>query len=70
VIKSIRYKPTINETYVDFAEHDRTTILPARAYKPEDKSLVERAVKILYRRIYVHLREKKKFRLDLLNEQI
>jgi len=38
----------------DLAEHYETTILPARAYKPRDKSLVEGAVKILYRRIYVN----------------
>ena len=45
VIKSNRFEPTINETLVDFAEHYQTTILPARAYKPKDKSLVEGAVK-------------------------
>ena len=70
VIKSSRFEPTINETLADFAEHYQTTILPARAYKPRDKSLVEGAVRILYRRIYVHLREQKFFSLDQLNEQI
>lgn len=70
VIKSSRFEPTINETLADFADHYQTTILPARAYKPRDKSLVEGAVKILYRRIYVHLREQKFFSLDQLNEQI
>lgn len=40
----------------DLAEHYETTILPARAYRPRDKSLVEGAVKILYRRIYANLR--------------
>lgn len=70
VIKSSRFEPTINETLADFAEHYQTAILPARAYKPRDKSLVEGAVKILYRRIYVHLREQKFFSLDQLNEQI
>ena len=52
VTKSNRYEPTINKTFVDFAEHYETTILPARAYKPRDKSLAEGAVKILYQRIY------------------
>jgi len=70
VIKSSRFEPTINESLIDFAEHYQTTILPARAYKPRDKSLVEGAVKILYRRIYVHLREMKFFSLEELNEQI
>lgn len=52
VTKSSRYEPVVNETFYDFAEHYDTTILPARAYKPRDKSLAEGAVKILYRRIY------------------
>ncbi|MBP6588132.1 MAG: hypothetical protein KA208_08940, partial [Flavobacterium sp.] len=40
------FEPTINETLADLAEHYETTILPARSYKPRDKSLVEGAVKI------------------------
>ncbi len=50
VSKSDRYEPTINETFADFAEHYNTTILPARAYKPKDKALVESAIKIIYTR--------------------
>ncbi len=48
VAKSNRYEPILNETFLDFAEHYGTTILPARAYKPRDKSLAEGAVKIMY----------------------
>ena len=70
VIKSSRFEPTINETLADLAEHYETTILPARAYKPRDKSLVEGAVKILYRRIYVYLKQKQFYSLDDLNQQI
>lgn len=70
VIKSSRFEPTINETLADLAEHYQTTILPARAYKPRDKSLVEGAVKILYRRIYANLKETKFFSLEELNQQI
>ncbi|UFH35756.1 IS21 family transposase [Flavobacterium acetivorans] len=70
VIKSSRFEPTINETLADLAEYYQTTILPARAYKPRDKSLVEGAVKILYRRIYVTLKETKFFSLEELNQQI
>ena len=44
VIKSSRLETTINKTLVD---HYQITILPDRAYKPGDKSLVEGAVKIL-----------------------
>jgi transposase len=70
VIKSNRYEPTLNETFLDFAEHYGTTILPARAYKPRDKSLVEGAVKILYQRIYPALRNKTFYKLSELNEAI
>lgn len=70
VIKSNRFELTINETLVDFAEHYQTTILPTRAYKPKDKSLVEGAVKILYQRIYVHLKNQDFFSLEDLNDEI
>jgi transposase len=69
VIKSSRFEPTINETLADLTEYYETTILPARAYKPRDKFLVERAVKKSYRSIYVHLNQKK-YCLDDLNQQI
>jgi transposase len=70
VIKSSRFEPTINETLADLAEHYETTILPARAYKPRDKSLVEGAVKILYSRIYVALKDIEFYDLESLNEKI
>ncbi|BBE18626.1 mobile element protein [Aquipluma nitroreducens] len=70
VIKSSRFEPTINETLADLAEHYETTILPARAYKPRDKSLVEGAVKILYRRIYAALKDETFFSLAELNDRI
>jgi len=70
VTKSNRYEPTVNETFLDFSEHYATTILPARAYKPRDKSLVEGAVKILYTRIYTSLRKQTFFSLKALNQAI
>lgn len=45
VIKSSKYEPVLNETFADFAQHYGTTVLPARAYHPQDKALVEGAVK-------------------------
>jgi transposase len=57
VTKSNRYEPTLNETFADFADHYSTTILPARAYRPRDKALVEGAVKIMYSRIYAPVRK-------------
>jgi len=70
VTKSSRFEPTLNETFHDFAEHYETTILPARAYKPSDKSLAEGAVKILYRRIYPSVKERTFHSLKELNEAI
>ena len=70
VTKSNRYEPTLNETFLDFAEHYGTTILPARVYKPRDKSLAEGAVRILYQRIYPVLRDKTFNKLKDLNEAI
>lgn len=70
VIKSDRYEPKINEFFADFAEHYGTTVLPARAYRPKDKALVENAVKILYTRIYSIIKEIKFFSLEELNKAI
>ena len=39
VTKADKYDPIINQTYSDFGRHYGTTILPARALHPKDKSL-------------------------------
>jgi transposase len=70
VTKSSRYEPTINETLLDFAEHYETTVLPARAYKPRDKSLAEGAVKILYQRIYPVIKKEEFFSIKSMNKRI
>lgn len=70
VKKSHRYEPTINEMFQDFADHYQTIVLPARAYRPKDKALVEGAIKIIYREIYAHLRNRPLTSLGELNEAI
>lgn len=70
VTKSSKYEPTINETFEEFAEHYGFTILPARAYRPRDKSLVEGMVKIVYNRIYTKLHNQIFYSLKELNEAI
>ncbi len=70
VTKSSKYEPTLNDAFADFAEHYSTTILPARAYRPKDKALVEGAVKIIYTRIYARLRSSTYFSLEELNNAI
>jgi len=70
VTKSNKFEPTINETFLDFAEHYQSAVLPARAYRPRDKSLVEGAVRILYQRIYTALRNKVFHSIEELNTAI
>lgn len=70
VTKSSKYEPIINETFADFAEHYGTVVLPARAYRPKDKALVEGVVKIIYTRIYTHIRTKIYYSLEELNVAI
>jgi len=70
VTKSSRYEPTLNETFEDFADHYGTTILPARAYRPRDKALVEGAVKIIYTKIYAPLNKQVCHSLAELNTAI
>jgi len=70
VTKSSKYEPTVNETFLDFAQHYSTTILPARSYRPRDKALVENAVKIVYSRIYAKVRAGVYHSLEQLNAAI
>lgn len=52
VLKASKYEPELNPLFDDFTEYFRTTIIPARAYRPKDKALVENAVKLTYQRIF------------------
>lgn len=70
VTRSSRYEPKINENFEAFADHYGMAVVPARAYKPKDKALVEGAVKITYNRIYTNLRNQEFTSLSLLNEAI
>lgn len=70
VTRSHRYEPTLNQAFEDFAHHYDTVVLPARAYKPRDKALVEGAVRIMYTRLYVPIRKKLYFSLSELNVAI
>jgi hypothetical protein len=67
VIKSDKYEPIINETFLDFGRHYGTTILPARALHPKDKPLVESFVSMAYHRIYAPLRKQTFYSLAELN---
>jgi transposase len=67
VVKTDRYEPDINRVLEDFANHYGTTICPARAYKPQDKALVENTVKLIYNRVYARLRNDTFFDIHSLN---
>jgi transposase len=67
VIKADKYEPDLNETFLDFANHYQTTVLPARSRKPRDKALVENAVNLVYNRIFAPLRNESFFSIDQLN---
>ena len=43
VTKLSKYESQINENFEAFAEHYAMSVVPARAYKPNDKALVEGA---------------------------
>ncbi|MES0447175.1 MAG: IS21 family transposase [Desulfobacterales bacterium] len=70
VTKADKYEPDINPAYNDFARHYGTTILPARAYKPKDKALVENSVKIVYAWIFAALRDRVFYSIHELNQAI
>jgi len=70
VTKAHRYAPVINKTLKDCGLHYNAVIDPARPYKPQDKALVEGAVRLVYQRIYYELSKQQYFSLGQLNEAI
>lgn len=70
VKKANLYEAMLNETFEDFLLHYQTHGLPTRIRKPKDKSLVEGGVKIVYQRIYRHLRDQVFHNLEDLNKAI
>ena len=68
--KSSKYEPVLNKNISAFGLHYNTTILPTRVYKPQDKSLVEGAVKLAYQRIFYPLQGIQFFSLTSLNAAI
>ncbi len=70
VTRSSKYEAVINKTFKDFALHVGCAINPTRSYAPQDKALVENAVKLTYQRIYYPIRNMRFFSLQSLNEEI
>ncbi len=70
VIKGCRYEPYLNQTYVDFARHYGTALLPARPAKPKDKAKVENSVLLAKKWILARLRNRVFYSIAELNEAI
>ena len=70
VSKACRYDPDINPTYQQMAEHYGIAVVPARAYKPQDKSKAEVGVQIVERWMMARLRHRTFFTLASLNQAI
>jgi transposase len=70
VTRASRYEPEINRTFKEFAQHYNCVINPTRSYSPQDKALVENAVRLVYQRIFYPLREMTFFSLEDLNKEI
>ena len=51
-----RYEPQLTDTVLDFARHYGCSMLPARAYHPQDKAKVELSVQLVQRWILARLR--------------
>lgn len=67
VTKSSRYEAILNDEFKAFAEHYSMVVLPARAYRPKDKALVEGAVRLIYKNIYSKLDGKVFYDLRAMN---
>jgi hypothetical protein len=70
VVRSNRYEPVLNDASRDFASHYTMAVVPAGPYKPTHKALVEGAVKIVYRAIYLKIRQGVFSSLESINKAI
>ncbi len=59
VTRSHRYEPDLNATYQEMARHYNVAIIPARPYKPRDKSKAEGGVLLAERWIMARLRNER-----------
>ena len=70
VKKADRYEPVINDSYQALAEHYGTVIIPARPYKPKDKSKAENGVLIVERWLLARIRNETFYTLRALNTRL
>jgi len=65
-----RYEPKLTDTVQDFARHYGCSVLPARAYHPQDKPKVELSVLLVERWILARLRKLQFTSVQEVNEAI
>ena len=70
VIRSDRNEPVINDDFAAMAEFYDMAVYPARVRRPKDKALVENAVKLMYRSVYVDIEGQIFHNLESLNVAI
>ena len=58
VTQSNRYEPTINQTYLNLAQHYGVAEVPARVRRPQDKSKAESGVYLVETQILARLRDR------------
>jgi len=70
VSKACRYDPELNPSYAQCPAYYQTSVIPARPYKPQDKSKAEVSVQIVERWIMMRLRKLQLFSLAEANQAI
>jgi transposase len=70
VTRADRYEPELQRSYEELAAHYRAVIIPARPYRPKDKSRAELTVLLVCRWILARLRHQRFYSLEELNAAI
>jgi transposase len=70
VTRADRYEPQLQRSYEELASHYRCVVIPARPYRPKDKSRAELQVLLTYRWVLARLRHQRFFSLEELNAAI
>lgn len=70
VTRADRYEPDLQRSYEELAAHYGAVVIPARPYRPKDKSRVELTVLLVCRWILARLRHQRFFSLEELNAAI
>jgi transposase len=70
VTRADRYEPELQRSYAELAAHYRAVIIPARPYRPKDKSRLELTVLLVCRWILARLRHQRSFSPEELNAAI